>query len=138
MERSVYSRILIVPCLLLGWAQAFPQSTVSELCKSTFEGAESTVVYKRPFKSMSLSGRILSEWDTPVEDVEIGATDKTYKSVLARTRTDAKGFFTLQFHSGTTNYLVACKPGFSPVLFRVRLEKRKYDLKPFSIILNAN
>ena len=131
-------RLLSLVLLLLPTV-GHPQSSIQELCKSTFEGAEYTTVSRTPIKANHVAGNVVARsFDSPIEGATVMLTDKRFEKVLAVEITDAGGNFRFATTSPGLHYLMVCKPGFSPTQFSIRLTRFPKITKSVRIEISAH
>ncbi|HVF30514.1 MAG TPA: carboxypeptidase-like regulatory domain-containing protein, partial [Pyrinomonadaceae bacterium] len=114
------------------------RASVSELCKTTFAGAEYTTVWKTAIRANSVAG-IVTHRERPIDGATVVLTDKKYERASEAVGTDLTGSFSFSLPDRPGLYhIIVCKPGFSPTRFKIRLIKHSRITKPALIELNAH
>ena len=91
---------------------------------SMAEAQNATIVQKAEVVSRSLSGHVNIGLEKDVADgVTVELCSPDWKRVLASTKTDASGYFSLEGARGHLFYLRFSSPGVNPFLVKVRISK---------------
>ncbi len=91
---------------------------------SSANAQTATVEFEKPFTSAKLSGIVVDQSGSPIENALVERVSSDFETHIKLTATNSRGQFTFSTVSNSLYYLKISAPGFNQLQVRVRIRKR--------------